>query len=163
MPISCNTGAYKPCLSGMIEFRLSIDSRITRAVHPLISKCFTDCSKVDGPVFPSLEDFDSDFIKTWEQSLNDDFVQDRHSLARLFNDPKFAHGHIALPSEDIELVLRALTEVRLFVRESHLNDFTDDELENGEFHLANKPSVAQSYYLAYVVLAEIQEGLIARL
>ena len=62
----------------------------------------------------------------------------------------------------MELVLRALTEIRLFIRKSNLDAFSDEELETGGFILPQKPQLAQSYYLAYLVLAEVQEGLIAQ-
>ena len=41
-----------------------------------------------------------------------------------------------------------------------LDALTDEELETGDFSLSRKSQEVQSYYLAYLVLAEIQEGLI---
>jgi hypothetical protein len=144
----------------MIEFRLQIDSRITRAVVPLIVKSFSECGKTAEPVFPYPEESDQELMEAWAKSLRDDLAQDRQRLARLLNDPKFAHGYVEIPDEDMELVLRALTEIRLFIRKSNLNAFSDEELETGAFILPQKPQLAQSYYLAYLVLAEVQEGLI---
>jgi hypothetical protein len=56
--------------------------------------------------------------------------------------------------------LRAVTEVRFFIRDTKLDALTDEELETGDFSLSRKSQEVQSYYLAYLVLAEIQEGLI---
>lgn len=146
----------------MIEFRLQIDSRITRAVVPLIIKSFSECGKTVEPVFPYPQESDKELMEAWAKSLREDLVRDRQKLARLLNDSKFAHGYVEIPDEDTELVLRALTEIRLFIRKSNLEAFSDKELETGQFVLPQKPQLSQSYYLAYLVLAEVQEGLIAQ-
>jgi hypothetical protein len=146
----------------MIEFRLQIDSRITRAVVPLIVKSFSECGKTAEPAFPYPEESDQELMEAWAKSLRDDLAQDRQRLARLLNDPKFAHGYVEIPDEDMELVLRALTEIRLFIRKSNLDAFSDEELETGSFILSQKPQLTQSYYFAYLVLAEVQEGLITQ-
>ena len=146
----------------MIEFRLQIDSRITRAVVPLIIKSFSECGKTAEPVFPYPQESDQELMEAWAKSLREDLAQDRKRLARLLNDSKFAHGYVEIPDEDTELVLRALTEIRLFIRKSNLEAFSDEELETGQFVLPQKPQLSQSYYLAYLVLAEVQEGLIAQ-
>ena len=162
MRTNYNIGACKPCWNGMIEFRLQIDSRITRAVVPLIIKSFSECGKTVEPVFPYPQESDNELMEAWAKSLREDLVRDRQKLARLLNDSKFAHGYVEIPDEDTELVLRALTEIRLFIRKSNLEAFSDEELETGQFVLPQKPQLSQSYYLAYLVLAEVQEGLIAQ-
>ena len=146
----------------MIEFRLQIDSRITRAVVPLIIKSFSECGKTAEPVFPYPQESDQELMEAWAKSLREDLAQDRQRLARLLNDSKFAHGYVEIPDEDTELVLRALTEIRLFIRKSNLEAFSDEELETGQFVLPQKPQLSQSYYLAYLVLAEVQEGLLSK-
>ena len=144
----------------MIEFRLQIDSRITRAVVPLIVKCFSASGKKANASYPYSDEDDSDFKESWEISLKEDFAKDRQSLARLLNNPKLAHGYIEVAESETELILRAVTEVRFFIRDTKLDALTDGELETGDFSLSRKSQEAQSYYLAYLVLAEIQEGLI---
>lgn len=147
----------------MIEFRLQIDSRITRAVAPLIIKCFSDCGKISTPSFPYPNENDQELADAWKNSLREDMVRDRQSLARLLNNPKFCHGYVELEEDAIELVLRAITELRLYIRESSLQSFSDSELESGDFSLSGKPKDCQTFYLAYLVLAEVQEGLIAEM
>ena len=146
----------------MIEFSLRIDSRITRAVTPLIIKCFSECGKV-SPVFPKVDEKDIDLLEAWEESLKEDLAQDRQSLARLLNNPKFTHGYIEVDENEAEYILRAITEIRLHIRETKLESFTDVELETGDFTLPKKSQSTQSHYLAYLVLAEVQEGLIAEM
>jgi len=144
----------------MIEFQLKIDSRITREVVPLIVKCFSEAGRVNTALFPCPEETDEELIESWNTSLEEDLLHDRHKLAGLLNDPKFAHGYVEIADEDAESVLRSLTELRLFIRETRLSEFMDHELENGDFTLSQKSKDNQFYYLAYVILAEVQEGLI---
>ena len=146
----------------MIEFSLRIDSRITRTVTPLIIKCFSECGKV-SPVFPKVDEQDTDLVEAWVESLKEDLAQDRQSLARLLNNPKFAHGFIEVNENEAEYILRAITEIRLHIREAKLESLTDVELETGNFTLPKKSQSTQSHYLAYLVLAEVQEGLIAEM
>ena len=48
----------------------------------------------------------------------------------------------------------------MFIRNHKLESFSDGELETGEFSFGKKSHQAQSYYLAYLILAEVQEGLL---
>jgi len=48
----------------------------------------------------------------------------------------------------------------MHVREQYLGALTDVELETGEVSFSQKSSEVQPFYLTYLVLAEIQEGLI---
>ena len=88
----------------MIEFRLSIDSRISRAVAPLIIKCFADCGKKPSPAFPYQDELDPELSDAWENSLKDDLARDRQSLARLLNLTKFAHGYIEVDEGEAEYI-----------------------------------------------------------
>ena len=147
----------------MIEFQLQVDSRITRAVAPLITKCFSDCGKASTPSFPYLNEDDTDLLEAWKSSLREDMSRDRQSLAQLLTDAKFKHGFVEVLDENAEFVIRAITEIRLFIRESYLKPISDSELESGDFSLEEKPGEVQSYYLSYIVLAEVQEGIVAQM
>ena len=72
----------------MIEFRLQIDSRVTRAVVPLIVQCFSASGKKANASYPYFDEDDSDLTDSWEISLKEDFAKDRQSLARLLNEFK---------------------------------------------------------------------------
>ena len=144
----------------MIEFQLRIDPRITRSLTPVITKCFSECRNTSLPSFPYRDESDQDLADAWLASLAEDYARDRQAVARLFNNPKFAHGYVEVSEDDAELVLRAITEIRLHVRETYLASFPDHELETGEVSFSTKSKEAQPYYLTYLVLAEVQEGLI---
>ena len=123
----------------MIEFQLQIDSRITRAVAPLIIKCFSDCGKTSTPSFPYAEEQDRDLAEAWLNSLKEEMLQDRQSLARFLNSKKFAHGYVELKEEFAELILRAITELRLYIRKSCLDSFLDSEWKREHFPWAKSP------------------------
>ena len=110
-----------------------------------------------------VEERDEELIRSWKQSMRDDFIRDRQSLGRLLSNPRFAHGYVEIENEDAELILRALAEARLYLRSHRLESFTDEELERADFSLKNKMPNEQSSYLAYLVLAEIQERLICEI
>ena len=160
MPINYSIRTCKPFWKRMIEFRLKVDSRITRGLAPLIVKCFSECRNRSLPAFPYLDEKDGDLVDSWESSLGEDFAQDRQALARLLNSSKFAHGYVEVEENDAELVLRSITEIRMYVREQYLAALTDVELETGDVSFSQKSSSIQPFYLIYLVLAEVQEGLI---
>lgn len=147
----------------MIEFNLCIDSRITRLVSPVIDRCFAESGKIFSPKFPCSGESDQDLIESWEDSLKHDFLNDRKPLACLLSDPKFKHGYVEVAEKDVDHILRALTEVRLYLREHCLKEFTDEELEGGITSFSSKAEKSKSFYLSYLVLAQIQEGLIEHL
>lgn len=146
----------------MIEFRLKIDSRITRMVSPLIRNSFSTTGKVTCPEFPYPEESDVELVDSWQSGLREEIAQDRLALARLLNDARFPHGYVVIEEDQAECILRGLSELRFFIREHRLDSISDDELENG-LSLSGLSKDIQSFYLAYLVLAEIQEGLIRSL
>jgi len=160
MLINYSIGTCKLFWKRMIEFRLKVDSRIARGLAPLIVKCFSECRNRSLPAFPYLDEKDGDLVDSWESSLGEDFAQDRQALARLLNSSKFAHGYVEMEENDAELVLRSITEIRMHVREQYLGALTDVELETGDVSFSQKSSSIQPFYLIYLVLAEVQEGLI---
>ena len=115
------------------------------------------------PSFPYLNEDDTDLLEAWKSSLREDMSRDRQSLAQLLTDAKFKHGFVEVLDENAEFVIRAITEIRLFIRESYLKPISDSELESGDFSLEEKPGEVQSYYLSYIVLAEVQEGIVAQM
>jgi len=82
-------------------------------------------------------------------------------LARLLRDPKFKYGYVEIEDEQVDELLRSLTELRLTLRENSLGEISDDQLENGEVNLGAKKSSVRIGYFAYLIMAEIQERLIS--
>ena len=78
-------------------------------------------------------------------------------------DPRLQHGYVEIDSEEAENLIRALSEMRLFIRQSFLSELSDDELETGDFDLEKQNGSNKLCYFSYLVLAEMQETLIDQL
>lgn len=146
----------------MIEFQLKIDSRILNAIIPKIEESFSLAGKRDWKktfACPNLDD--PDLANAWNDGLQEDFFSDRKALAKLLESQKFKYGYVEVKEEEVESIVRSLSEVRLTIRESFLFSIEDDKLESGDFDLAKQDNSVRLGYFSYLVLAEIQENLIA--
>jgi len=147
----------------MIEFNLRVDSRITRAVAPVILQAFEHSREGVTLEYPLEGEDDQDLLSSWQNELHQDCKNDRASFKAMLQNHKFPHGYIEIAHEHADQVLRSATEVRMYIRNNQLTEFSDEELETGNFSLGKKSPSSQTFYLAYLVLAEIQEGLIQQL
>ena len=123
----------------------------------------SDCEHESPTDFPYADENDADLADAWKSSLREDINKDRQSFLSFISNPKFSHGYVEVEEEEADFVLRAITEVRLFIRNNKLESFSDGELETGQFSFGQKSQQAQSSYLAYLILAEVQEGLLQHL
>ena len=85
------------------------------------------------------------------------------SLAVFLKNPALACGVVEVAEKEVEDVLRGLTELRLLLRESELAELSDDLLEEGLRNVERLRPRSRLAYLAYLLLAEIQEGLIGKI
>ena len=145
----------------MIDFQIQVDPRILQAILPELEKTFGKASKTSGVSFACPNPLDEDFVEAWESGLKEEFLSDRKVLARLLRNPKFKHGYVEVQDDEVEELLRSLTELRITLREDSLKELTDEDLEKGEVKLEKKKSSVRIGYFAYIVMAEIQEKLIA--
>ena len=91
----------------------------------------------------------------------EEFLNDRKSLARLLRNPKFKYGYVEVKEEEVDELLRSLTELRLTLREYSLGEISDEQLEVGEVDLESVKSTVRIGYFAYLIMAEIQETIIS--
>ena len=145
----------------MIEFQIKVDSRILQAILPQLEKTFGRASKSGGLAYACPNPMDEDFVEAWESGLKEEFLNDRKALARLLRNPKFKHGYVEVEEDEIEELLRSLTELRLTLRDDALNEISDEQLEQGDIDLHAEKSTVRIGYFAYLVMAEIQERLIS--
>jgi hypothetical protein len=101
----------------MIEFQIKVDSRILQAILPQLEKTFGRASKSGGLAYACPNPMDEDFVEAWESGLKEEFLNDRKVLARLLRNPKFKHGYVEVEEDEIEELLRSLTELRLTLRD----------------------------------------------
>ena len=145
----------------MIEFQIRVDSRILQAILPEIEKMFARASKSGSLAYACPNPLDEDFVEAWESGLKEEFLNDRKALARLLRNPKFRHGYVEVEDEEVDEILRSITELRLTLREYSLEEISDEQLENGEVDIESKKSSVRIGYFAYLVMAEIQERIIS--
>lgn len=145
----------------MIEFQIRVDPRILQAILPEIEKMFARASKSGSLAYVCPNPFDEDFVEAWESGLKEEFLNDRKALARLLRNPKFRYGYVEVEDEEVDEILRSITELRLTLREYSLEEISDEQLENGEVDIESKKSSVRIGYFAYLVMAEIQERIIS--
>ena len=145
----------------MIEFQIRVDPRILQAILPEIEKMFARSSKSGNLAYACPNPLDEDFVEAWESGLKEEFLNDRKALARLLRNPKFRYGYVEVEYEEVDEILRSITELRLTLREYSLEEISDEQLENGEVDIESKKSSVRIGYFAYLVMAEIQERIIS--
>ena len=145
----------------MIEFQIRVDPRILQAILPEIEKMFVRASKSGSLAYACPNPLDEDFVEAWESGLKEEFLNDRKALARLLRNPKFRYGYVEVEDEEVDEILRSITELRLTIREYSLEEISDEQLENGEVDIESKKSSVRIGYFAYLVMAEIQERIIS--
>ena len=145
----------------MIEFQIRVDPRILQAILPEIEKMFVRASKSGSLAYACPNPLDEDFVEAWESGLKEEFLNDRKALARLLRNPKFRYGYVEVENEEVDEILRSITELRLTIREYSLEEISDEQLENGEVDIESKKSSVRIGYFAYLVMAEIQERIIS--
>ena len=161
MFINCNGGICNRYWKRMIEFQIKVDSRILQAILPEMEKMFAHASKSGSYAYACPNPLDEDFVEAWESGLREEFLNDRKSLARLLRNSKFKYGHVEVKEEEVDELLRSLTELRLTLREYSLGEISDEQLEVGEVDLESVKSTVRIGYFAYLIMAEIQETIIS--
>ena len=68
---------------------------------------------------------------------------------------------VEVPEEEAGEVLRSINDLRIFIREKNLKSVSDEDLENGVVEIPNLGPLEGTAYLGYLLLAEVQERLIA--
>ena len=160
MPISYNAGACRRYLKKMIEFSLQVECRIIQEILPELGKLFALSSKVEefAEPFPVLDD--PELKESWIEGLREEAKGDRNALARLLKSPRLPYGRVEVENEEVDDLLKGLTEIRFTIRNTSLKEVTDEELEAGMSSLSSTTPEVRIGYFSYLLMAEIQERLI---
>lgn len=143
-----------------VEVKLNLD-----AVAPLLDevKAIADQLEPRLAAEPAVPDLDEDFAESWRGELLAGQQSDISVMLGLFGADFFATGVISLDPVNSEPVLRACAAIRLRLREEHLKNLDDEQLESGEVDLNSLPEHLQRLFAAYVFLATLQEVIIQHL
>ena len=108
--------------------------------------------------FPDIDD--PDFKEAWIEGLKQEAKDDRNALARLLKSPRLKYGRVEVKEDEVEDLLRGLTEIRFTIRKTSLKKLSDEELETGLADIPTKNPQVQIGFFAYLLMAEVQERLI---
>jgi hypothetical protein len=145
----------------MIEFDLQVPPSFLEALVPFLGKVFRETSgRFAGECFAPPDSGDEELDAAWREGLIEEGRADRLAFSRLLGNPKFVQGLVEVPVNDVDDVLRGMTELRIHLREHGLNSVNDEDLENGLIQVESLPQNVRISYLAYILLAEMQERLI---
>ena len=163
MLINYSVGVCRPFWKKMIEFSLQIDTRIIRAILPELKNLFVISPEFEDytQVFPDQDDLD--FNEAWIEGLASEAKSDRNALARFLESPRLQYGRVEVKEDDIEDLLRGITEFRFTIRKTSLKAFDDSVLECGIDNLNLKDESVRIGYFGYLLLAEVQERIICEI
>jgi hypothetical protein len=143
-----------------VEVKLNLD-----AVAPLLDviKGAADQLEPRLAAEPQVPEHDAEFADEWRRELLASQRSDIGVLLGLFGSEFFSNGVIALDPTNCEAILRAAAAIRLRLRDMHLKDFEDENLEAGDIELEDLSEVTQRAFAAYVFLATLQEVIVQHL
>ncbi|MBA4137657.1 MAG: hypothetical protein C0518_10105 [Opitutus sp.] len=143
-----------------VEVKLNLD-----AVAPLLDVIKGAADKLEPrlAIEPQVPEHDAEFADEWKRELLAAQKTDLGVMLGLFGSEFFSDGVIALDPTNSEAILRASAAIRLKLRELHLKEFEDENLEAGEIDLDELPEVQQRAFAAYVFLATLQEVIVQHL
>ena len=146
----------------MIRYKLQVDPSLLGLILPYLSQAFREsvASREHSRSLPPSSG-DEELQASWKEGLEEEGRVDRLSLVRLFENPSLKNGLVEIPEEEAEEVLRSITDLRIFIREKNLESVSDEDLEDGLVEIPRLGPLEGTAYLGYLLLAEVQERLIA--
>ena len=143
-----------------IEVKLSLG-----VVAPLLDviKSAADTLEDDLAASLPLEQVDADLRDEWRSELVAEQNGDVATLLALFDSEFFANGVVNFDEDNSDSILRACAAVRLRLRQSFLNEISDEMLECGEVDLEELDETPKRAFMCYLFLATVQELIIEHL
>jgi len=143
-----------------IEVKLSLP-----VVAPLLDviKATADSLSSELAAPNTLTDIEPELRDTWRDELILSQNEEVKQLLALFDTEFFSSGVVAFDASNAEPIVRACAAVRLRLRESFLNDLTEDVLESGDIELEALEEPSRKAFMCYLFLATIQELIIQHL
>lgn len=107
-----------------------------------------------------LPDEDEDLAFWWLSSLKEVMGKDCSTLQRVLESHGFGKGHLNIPDEGAERLLRACSAVRLRLQQQHLKTIPSEALEGGKLQIHDLAMEQRPAFLTYLVLAHLQEKIV---
>jgi hypothetical protein len=143
-----------------VEVKLNLD-----AVAPLLDviKSAADDLRPLLAIDAHVPEHDAEFATGWKDELLGSQNSDVKAMLALFDSDFFSSGVIALDPTNSEPILRACSALRLRLRDLHLKELDDENLESGEIPIDDLPDTQRRAFAAYVFLATLQEVIVQHL
>ena len=147
-------------MSRQLEFRLDPE-----AVRPLVLhfRSLVDSLKDDLVADNEPPASDQVMSEVWLEDLLESQKKDITALNELFNNELLDTGRATVNEEDVDLILRGCTALRLVLRDSTLSRFEDEHLERGEVEVGKITAEEEIGYGVYILVASLQELIISQL
>lgn len=147
-------------MSRQLEFRLDPE-----AVRPLVLhfRSLVDSLKDDLVAANEPPANDQVMSEVWVEGLLESQKKDIAALNELFDDKLLDTGRATVNEEDVDLILRGCTALRLVLRDSTLSRFEDEHLERGEVEVGKITAEEEIGYGVYILVASLQELIISQL
>lgn len=147
-------------MSRQLEFRFDPES-----VRPLVLHFRSLVNAINDDLIAENEPPTSDELmsEVWIDDLLESQRKDIAAINELFDEKFMDTGRATIDEEDVDLVLRGCTAVRLILRGSTLSRFEDDSLERGEVEVGKITAEEENGYGVYILLASLQELIISQL
>ncbi|MGE9294648.1 MAG: hypothetical protein ACQKBW_13635 [Puniceicoccales bacterium] len=107
-----------------------------------------------------VDETDEDLREAWQSGLLLSMREDLEALSGMFVDIAGGSGHLEVKEEDAEKILRAASALRLRLRETCLQDISEEDLETGKLDFHSLSLEDQRVYGIYLFLANLQEQLV---
>lgn len=136
-----------------IQLYPEVRRQVARVVSDIVEGTST-------PPAVRLPDEDEDLAFWWLSSLKEVMEKDCATLQRVLESSAFGKGHLQIPDEGAERILRACSAVRLRIQQLYLKNISPEALEQGKMELNDLTDEQRPAFLSYLVLAHLQEKIV---
>lgn len=143
----------------MIEFQWIAPRGLLEHIRSSLRPLLAATQPAHLPEAQAHEDPELAAILRWEieQGIRDDRAQ----LRAFLDEPTLGEGLSRVSVEQAEAMIRALTNLRLFIRSTHLESIQDEVLEQGDFEPGPDTAAAtHKFYAIYGLLGSLQQLLL---
>ncbi len=108
-------------------------------------------------------DDDPDLIEAWESGLLETLKTDIRTLNKLFRKNGLGRREIVIEEDEALAALRAISGIRLKLREIFLKRISNETLESGEIDMDKLDRNEQKNFASYLFFAQVQEELVEQM
>ena len=146
----------------MIELELPVHPTVLEAVRHVVEQVAPTLER-NLPEPDAIDPDDGSLAEAWLDDLRANQSRETETLLQFLKNTRLGRSAVSVKDADAEILARASADLRLRIRADWLAEVADEDLENGRLELEQLPPREKNGALAYLVLAALQEALIAGL